>query len=115
MDTRRVAFLETGIAQRSKAHRTWRLSFSPKDVPRKVPGAEFSRFGRDHVILDPSGKILRGLNPTAARIWELCDGHRSMEQISEEIAREFQAPAETVRADVQAFFDQLLARKLVTR
>ncbi len=43
------------------------MSFEPREVPLRVQGAESSRLGRETVVLDPSGKMLRGLNPTAGR------------------------------------------------
>jgi len=82
-------------------------------VLRKSEGCESSWFGRDYVILDPMGRTLRGLNRTAARVWELADGCRSISQISTEIAAQYSLPADQVLKDVLSFGEQLLKLQLV--
>ena len=50
------------------------MSLDLARVPVRREGAEGSHFGQEFVILDPPGRILRGLNETGARIWDLIDG-----------------------------------------
>lgn len=52
--------------------------------------------------------LLRGVNETAARVWELIDGRRTIGSICEAISNEFDAPREQIDRDVLGFVEQLL-------
>jgi hypothetical protein len=54
------------------------------------------------------------LGPVGARIWQLCDGERTIAQIAGLLAAELHADLQTSRVDVQAFVAQLAEMKLVT-
>ena len=83
------------------------MSFRPDSIPRRRPGAEGQRFGEDFVVLDAEGRMLRGLNDTAARVWELCDGKRTAREVAEVVAREYGAEVEPVLADCLHFLARL--------
>ena len=51
-------------------------------VPRIVEGVETSRLGDDFVVVDGDGRMLRGLSPTGARVFELMNGSRSTGEIA---------------------------------
>ena|SRR5687768_13795141 len=89
------------------------MSHLPQSVPRRRPGAESSRFGADYVVLDPAGNVLRGLNETAARVWELIDGKRTAQEISRCIEEEHRARSPQILADVLAFLDLLQSKDLL--
>jgi pyrroloquinoline quinone biosynthesis protein D len=89
------------------------MSLSKDAVPRKVPGAEGARFGADYVILDPAGRMLRGLNETGTAVWELVDGVRTVEDIARHLATRFGAPSEQVLSEVRAFLGELEQRGLI--
>ena len=61
------------------------------------------------VLLDIDGQELLGLNAVGGRVWELCDGERTVDQLVAHITSEFAAPAETVAADVARFIGELEA------
>jgi len=61
------------------------------------------------VLLDISGRELCGVNEVAARIWALCDGEHSVDQIAAAVAREFAVAPEVAAADARAFIGELLA------
>ncbi|HLC42412.1 MAG TPA: PqqD family protein [Methylomirabilota bacterium] len=65
------------------------------------------------VILSLDTKVLRGLNPAGARVWELIDGQRSVDSIGQQIAQEFQVEPARALADIERFLQDLLARGLV--
>lgn len=65
------------------------------------------------VILSLDTKVLRGLNPVGARVWELIDGQRSVAAIGQQIAHEFEVEPPRALADVERFVQDLLARGLV--
>jgi pyrroloquinoline quinone biosynthesis protein D len=82
-------------------------------VPRIVAGVETGRLGDDFVLLDSQGRTLRGLSPTAARVFELTDGARSAGEIASVLAREFDIPLERALEDVRRFLRVLSAWELV--
>lgn len=91
------------------------MTLSTNFIPQRVQGSEAARLGSDFVVLDGSGRILRGLNPTAARIWELIDGRRTAAEIAHQIAIEFAASRERVAEDLLSFLSALLDRQLLVR
>jgi pyrroloquinoline quinone biosynthesis protein D len=91
------------------------LSFSETSIPRRRPGCESSRVGDGFVVLDGNGVMLRGLNPSAARIWELIDGEQPASAIAHRVAREFDADPVQVLAEVIAFLALLEEKQLVER
>jgi len=76
-------------------------------IPRRTEGCEASRLGNEFILLDAGGRVLRGLNPTGARIWELIDGRRTAAEISHRVALEFGASAQGVLEDVLGFLSRL--------
>lgn len=77
-------------------------------VPRRRAGVDVEVVGDQAVMLDASGTIARGLNASAARVWELIDGVRTVEQIA--LALEGEGD---VVGDVTAFLSALLERRLI--
>jgi hypothetical protein len=53
------------------------------------------------------------LNDAAARIWELVDGTRSVDEIVETIHREYDVDRERAASDVESFLGQLEEARLV--
>jgi hypothetical protein len=66
------------------------------------------------LVVDVKGGLLYPLNSVAARIWELCDGARSVDEIVTMLAREFEAPEPTIRADAVDFIQRLADARLVS-
>jgi hypothetical protein len=81
---------------------------SPKSVPRRRAGVSLERVGDQAVMLDAAGTVARGLNETAAQVWELIDGRRTVKQIAQALHGEGD-----VEADVTAFLRALLERGLI--
>jgi Coenzyme PQQ synthesis protein D (PqqD) len=63
----------------------------------------------DHelVLLECDGNQLMGINDAGAHIWALMDGVRTIADIARAMAEEFDAPFETLVADVRAFVQEL--------
>jgi len=53
------------------------------------------------------------LDEVGAAVWELCDGQRSLNEIVAALCAEFDAPADTVRADVIEFIRDLRRERLL--
>jgi len=55
------------------------------------------------------------LNETGQAIWRKLDGARPLRQIADELAAEFDAPAETIERDVLGLVGELVSRRMVVR
>ena len=66
------------------------------------------------LVVDVKGGLLYPLNAVGARIWELCDGARSVEAIVAALVAEFEAPEATIRADAVEFIERLADAKLIS-
>jgi pyrroloquinoline quinone biosynthesis protein D len=86
---------------------------SPDAVARRRAGAEGSYLGLEYVLLDPEGKMLRGLNPTGAKIWELLDGQRTLAEVARLLGVDHPGDEAQVLGDVCAFVEALADRGLV--
>jgi len=59
------------------------------------------------VLLDPDNGHYYTLDEVGTRIWELCDGGRSIAEIAGALDEEFDAPPETIRADLLELLEEL--------
>ena len=66
------------------------------------------------LVVDVKGGLLYPLNSVGARIWDLCDGARSLDEIVGLLTAEFEAPEPTIRADAIEFIERLADAKLVS-
>ena len=69
--------------------------------------------GDTSVLLDPRSGEYYSLDEVGARIWALCDGNRSAEQIALALSAEYNADVVTIQADVVRLLGELVAAKLV--
>jgi hypothetical protein len=83
-----------------------------------------SRFRRQAAILkqDVSGSLLLfdmgdghyyALNAVGARVWDLCDGARSVSDVIAILSAEFDAPAATIDQDILDLLHELCDERLV--
>jgi pyrroloquinoline quinone biosynthesis protein D len=69
---------------------------------------DFDAVRQRHVLLYPEGTVL--LNETSAAILALCDGHRTVDEITRALQERY---AGVVAADVTEFLSQLAERELI--
>ena len=69
---------------------------------------DFDSVRQRHVLLYPEGTVL--LNETSAAILGLCDGHRTVDEITRVLQERY---AGVVAADVTEFLSQLADRELI--
>ena len=70
--------------------------------------------GADSVVLLNLGDgEYFALDDVGARIWELCDGTRTADDLIAILCEEYDAPAATVREDALALLDELVAASLL--
>ncbi|MFA6316150.1 MAG: PqqD family protein [Elusimicrobiota bacterium] len=65
------------------------------------------------VILDVETAAYYSLRGTGLRIWELIGGRKSLEQVVERIAAEYDAPEAVVRRDCRELVERLRREKMI--
>jgi pyrroloquinoline quinone biosynthesis protein D len=82
-------------------------------VPRRSERVLSQHVGDTSVLLDPRSGEYYSLDEVGARIWDLCDGSRSAEQIALALSEEYDADLVTIQEDVVRLLSELQAAKLV--
>lgn len=75
--------------------------------------ARLSKSQDGGILLDLDQGVFFSLNPVGARIVELLQGTSGLSSIVQTIAREFRAPEEIVKKDVDDFLASLRKQQLV--
>src|SRR5437764_11683872 len=60
--------------------------------PNQAPSVHVEQLGDELCIYDWQRKEVHALNPTAARVWQQCDGQTSPEQIAATLQAELNVP-----------------------
>ena len=92
--------------------------------PLRHPDVAWRSWDGEVVILSPAGHdpaapplqqdgAEHDLNEVGSRVWELCDGTRSVREIAQALALEFEVDERTAEADAQEFVAQLLGTRLL--
>lgn len=92
--------------------------------PLRHPDVAWRAWDGEVVILSPAGHdpaapplqqdgAEHDLNEVGSRIWELCDGTRSVGEIAHAVAEEFEVDEATAAADAGEFVGQLLGTRLL--
>jgi hypothetical protein len=79
----------------------------PETRLRQREGLLSQRAADTRILLDPKDGRYYALDEVSGRIWDLCDGTRTVAQVVATLCGEYEAPAETVEADALEFLDDL--------
>ena len=82
-------------------------------VPRRPAHLAWQEVAGEAVVLDTKQHVLRGLNTTGARVWDLIDGTRTVGDIAAALATERRREPGEVLADVTRFIETLLDKGLI--
>ncbi|MFC1462358.1 PqqD family protein [Verrucomicrobiota bacterium] len=82
-------------------------------MPCRREGLWTQELGDEAAIYDRGDQQLHALNPSAAMIWQLCDGKHDVDTIAEELTRRFDAPIDQIRPEVVRILDELRAKSLL--
>ena len=82
---------------------------------RPQPGAGIiaRRSGETMVLLHTESGAYFTLDEVGARVWELCDGSRTVPDVVGTLYEEFDAPRELLEADVRALLAELADERLL--
>jgi coenzyme PQQ biosynthesis protein PqqD len=82
-------------------------------VPRQATRVVAQQAAGKWVLLDVKTGQYYALDPVAGRIWQLCDGTRSVRQIAEVVSDEYDAAGQAVEDDVVEFVSELVGESLL--
>jgi hypothetical protein len=82
-------------------------------IPIRSPSTAHQIFDGEAVIIVPSEQMVNVLNPVGSRIWDLADGKKSIRQIAEILADEFEVSYETALKDAIEFTGDLAEKKMM--
>lgn len=86
-------------------------------MPRQNPDAAFRVLGEEAIIVTPSTREREGrlftLSPVGTRIWELCDGTRTVGDIARSICEEFEVDRAVAERDTAGFIEEMEREGLV--
>ncbi len=80
----------------------------PNQIP--VPNTDYrlEEFGDELLLYHPSATRTIYLNQTAALIWKLCDGTRSVAEVLALLRDSYPESAETIESDVQSALEDFV-------
>lgn len=73
----------------------------------------FQRIQDELFIVDPKAREMHQLNQVGAKIWDLLARPRSIQELADAIADEYDVALSTAQGDVVGFLEEMLGRKLV--
>jgi Coenzyme PQQ synthesis protein D (PqqD) len=82
-------------------------------LPKRREGVAAQVASGEAVLLDIESGQYFSLNPVGGRIWELCDGTRSVAEIVSVMCEEYDVARDVVTADTTEILSELEKAKLV--
>ncbi len=82
--------------------------------PRKMDHLIQHDLDDEVLVYDPVVDRTHRLNVSATRIWELCDGTRSLDDIARALTEQFEVEFETALQDARTVLEQLKEEQLLT-
>lgn len=77
------------------------------------PGLPYQTLDEDTIVVDPRSREVHLFNDSAARIWELLASPRTVADLTDALAEEYDAPADELRAAVEETLAALAAKGLL--
>ncbi len=82
-------------------------------IPIKSPDTAHQIIDGEAVIITPGQMMVHVLNSVGSRIWDLADGRRSIPEIAEILAQEFDVSYETALKDAIEFTGDLAEKRVM--
>jgi hypothetical protein len=83
-------------------------------IPNKSPDLIWREMKDGTVIISPDDGQVRVLNDVGTLVWQLLDGHKSVGDISNYVAEEYEISAADAVNDVEIFLQELDQRDILT-
>jgi len=92
----------------------WRQKEAPMNTkPKRKENLVLEEIDDELLVADFSDSQLHVLNPTAAAVWEMCDGQRTAEEIADLLAEHFGLSPEQVRQDIAKIIGEFREKGLI--
>lgn len=89
------------------------ISVPPDYRPRKRADVLELDMGDGFILYNHDSSLVHHLNPTAALVWQVCDGNATVRQLSEEIAAEYRLTVENIQMQLVTLVAELDALGLL--
>ncbi|HUX87915.1 MAG TPA: PqqD family protein [Chloroflexota bacterium] len=86
---------------------------SPQSIPRRKPGILTSQVDGSLVLLDAKGGNYFALDDVGCRIWELCDGTKTIREVALTLSEEYSAQMNEIEADIVELLGEMADENLV--
>jgi coenzyme PQQ biosynthesis protein PqqD len=84
-----------------------------ESCPKRGEQVIAQKAANDLLLFNMNDGNYYSLNEIGSRIWELCDGNRSVSQLVEALAAEYDASSEVLENDVVELLESLQSGKLI--
>ncbi len=84
-----------------------------QQIPNKSPELIWREMEDGTVIISPEGGQVRVLNEVGTLVWQLLDGQKTVVDISNHVAQEFEISATDAASDVEKFLLELDERDIL--
>jgi hypothetical protein len=81
--------------------------------PVKHPHTASRLYSGEAIILNPAENVLRMLNPTGSRIWELVDGSRTVAEIGAILSRDYAVEQDQATRATAGLLQDLAERQMI--
>lgn len=83
-------------------------------VARRSSRVAWREIDGEIVIISPEDSSVHELNETAGAFWRAADGKRDIAEIARSLAAAYEAPVDSVLADIEELVAELSAKRLLT-
>ena len=82
-------------------------------IPEKSPDLIWRSLDDGTVIINPEQGDVKVLNEVGARVWELVDGQRSIDQIALEITQDYEVSLDDANKDLKDYLNVMIDQGLL--
>jgi hypothetical protein len=86
---------------------------NPNSCPKRGEQVIAQKAANDTLLFNMNDGNYYSLNEIGGRIWELCDGNRSVSQLITALAAEYDASGDVLEQDVMELLEGLKSGKLI--
>jgi hypothetical protein len=78
-----------------------RRNMTESTIPFRKDGFRLEEMDNELLLFNPDNLEVLYLNPTARLVWEMCDGQRTLQQITDLLCEAYPEAAQAIPNDVQ--------------
>ena len=85
----------------------------PSDKPRRQPDYRLEMIDNELLLFHPTHEKILYCNETASLIWQLCDGRRTIQEITDLLSAAYPEAADVITGEVKATLDEFLRHRAI--